>query len=231
MTKLHIEELRPFQEKLLEELEDERDVICLAPTSAGKSLVFQALAMTHEKLVIVIEPFVALESDQVRGMVECGIPAAYINSLISAKERKAVLEQVAAKTLRLLYLTPEMLQNKDVKRTILRSDVVGVMVDEAHCIAKQRPGFRADYLKIGAFIEKFEKRPVVGAFTATATAMTEKVICKELGLQNPYRYAAGVTRDNIKLAVMEVGNGLGGKKDAVVIEQRKRDIIQGDNII
>lgn len=222
---MHIDALRPFQNELLHAMEDGRDIMCLAPTSAGKSLVFQAFAMIREGLVVVIEPHLALELDQVRGLVKKGIPAAYVNSLLAAKERNAVLSQLDAGELRLLFVTPEMLQNKDIKRTILKCDIIGIMVDEAHCIAKQGPGFREDYLRIASFVQKLPRRPVVGAFTATATAATEETICEKLELQNPYRYAAGVTRKNIRLSAIEVGQGLGGRKDETVIEQRKREMI------
>lgn len=222
---LHITALRPFQEVLLEQLLEGKDVICLAPTSAGKSLVFQVFALIMEGLVVIVEPHLALEIDQVHSMQARKIPAASINSLMSTKEKKRVLEQIQERTLRLLYITPEMLKNKQIAKALTTSGLVGLMVDEAHCIVKQGPGFREEYLEIGDFVKKLPDRPVVGAFTATATAATEEMIVKKLCLDNPFRYAAGVTRDNIKLEVIEVGNSLGGVKDAAVIEQRKREII------
>ncbi len=225
LRKLGIQAMRPFQSDLLEKLQNGQDIICLAPTSAGKSLVFQTFALTSEKLVIVIEPHLALELDQVAKLQKHGIPVACINGLMPVSERKIAIDKIKSKELRLLYLTPEMLQNKDLKQIFRNMDIAGIMVDEAHAISKQGAGFREDYLKIGSFIDALPNRPIVGALTATATRATEKDITEKLHLQCPYRHCAGVTRDNIELSVTEIGNGLGGRKDADIIEQRKREKI------
>ena len=111
LEQLGIESLRPFQEAVLEQLLAGTDALCIAPTSAGKSVVFQALALQREQLVIVIEPHLALELDQVRQMHERGIAAETINSLLPPADKQQVLEQIASGQLRLLYVTPEMLQN------------------------------------------------------------------------------------------------------------------------
>ena len=111
LEQLGIESLRPFQEAVLEQLLAGTDALCIAPTSAGKSVIFQALALQREQLVIVIEPHLALELDQVRQMHERGIAAETINSLLPPADKQQVLEQIASGQLRLLYVTPEMLQN------------------------------------------------------------------------------------------------------------------------
>ena len=152
LEQLGIESLRPFQEAVLEQLLTGTDALCIAPTSAGKSVVFQALALQREQLVIVIEPHLALELDQVRQMHERGIAAETINSLLPPADKQQVLEQIASGQLRLLYVTPEMLQNIYLKQTIRECKIAGVMVDEAHCIVKQGSGFREDYLRIKDFV-------------------------------------------------------------------------------
>ena len=225
LEQLGIESLRPFQEAVLEQLLAGTDALCIAPTSAGKSVVFQALALQREQLVIVIEPHLALELDQVRQMHERGIAAATTNSLLPSADKQQVLEQIASGQLRLLYVTPEMLQNIELKQTIKECKIAGVMVDEAHCIVKQGSGFREDYLRIKDFVAGLPERPVVAAFTATATMETADEIAVKLALRAPYIHRIGVTRDNILLRVIEVGQGLGGRKDAEVIEQRKREEI------
>ena len=225
LEQLGIESLRPFQEAVLEQLLTGTDALCIAPTSAGKSVVFQALALQREQLVIVIEPHLALELDQVRQMHERGIAAATINGLLPPADKQQVLEQIASGQLRLLYVTPEMLQNVELKQTIRECKIAGVMVDEAHCIVKQGSGFREDYLRIKDFVAGLPERPVVAAFTATATMETADEIAIKLALRAPYIHRIGVTRDNILLRVIEIGQGLGGRKDAEVIEQRKREEI------
>ena len=166
---LHIDALRDFQQPALDALTEGRDSLILMPTSAGKSVIFQGLAIETEKLVLVIEPHLALELDQVAGLRDKGISSACLNSLQSAKEQKQVLADIEQGALRLLYLTPEMLQNPKVQQTLLAADLAGMMVDEAHCLCKQGPGFRDAYLRIADFVGKLPHRPPVGAFTATAT--------------------------------------------------------------
>lgn len=223
---LHIDALRDFQQQALDALTEGHDALILMPTSAGKSVVFQGLAIETEKLIVVVEPHLALELDQVAGLQDKGIPAACLNSLQSVKEQQQVLTDIERGKLRLLYLTPEMLQNANVQQTLLAVNIAGVMVDEAHCLYKQGPGFREAYLKIANFIHKLPTRPPVGAFTATATNSTEAYIIKHLGMNDPIVIRGPVTRDNITLNVIPISDELGGIKDAALIEQHKRKIIR-----
>ena len=225
-TALHIDALRPFQAQALDALIEGRDVLILMPTSAGKSVIFQGFSIETEKLVLVIEPHLALELDQVAGLRDKGVAAAYLNSLQSAKEQQQVLADIEQGKLRLLYLTPEMLQNANVQQALLAADLAGVMVDEAHCVCKQGPGFREAYLQIANFIGKLPHRPPVGAFTATATQSTEQYIVKHLGMDDPVVIRGPVTRDNITLRVLPISETLGGIKDADLIEYHKREIIR-----
>lgn len=217
--------LKPFQQDVLECMMGRRDAVCIVPTGSGKSLIFQLMALLTEKLVIVIEPHLALELDQVEKLKKLNIPAAYINSLLSAAEREQVLKQVRNGSLRLLYLTPEMLQNKAVRSSLRVNRPGAIMIDEAHCVVKQGSGFREDYLRIYEVIKSIRPRPVVGAFTATATPRTEEEIIRKLDLQKPYICRQSITRNNIQISVVEVGHELGGKRDKAVIEQRKREKI------
>ena len=226
LAALHIDALRPFQKSALDALTEGHDVLILMPTSAGKSVIFQGLAIETEKLVLVIEPHLALELDQVAGLRDKGVAAAYLNSLQSAKEQQQVLADIEQGKLRLLYLTPEMLQNANAQQALLAADLAGVMVDEAHCLCKQGPGFRDAYLRIADFVDKLPHRPPVGAFTATATHATEQYIVKHLGMDDPVVIRGPVTRDNITLRVLPISETLGGIKDADLIEHHKREIIR-----
>ncbi len=222
---LGVEKLYEFQEDVLDQLLDGNDAICIAPTGKGKSLIFQILPLLLEKLVVVIEPHLALELDQVGKLEQKGIAAAYINSLVTVSEREKILCAIEEGTLRLLYITPEMLQNKNICH-ILRANPPGaVVIDEAHCVVKQGIGFRESYLEIDAVIGTMNPRPVVAAFTATATKTTAKGIMSQLHLNCPYVHRESITRTNIRVSVVEVGHGLGGKKQKAVIEKRKRELI------
>ena len=227
-TALHmlgLKALRPFQKEALNTLLTGRNLLTLMPTSAGKSLIFTTFAMVQERPVVVIEPHLALEMDQVRQLQDKGVAAACLNSLQSSAERKSVLARIEQGTLLLLFVTPEMLQNRKVQTALRQSDLAGAMIDEAHCVCKQGPGFREDYLRIRDFVQSLPTPPVVGAFTATATPTTERYILEKLGIEDAHVIRGGVTRDNIELRVIEVGHGLGGRKASDLIELRKREII------
>lgn len=217
--------LRKPQEATLNCLLAGQDSVCIMGTGSGKSAIFTTFALMQEQLVVVIEPHLALELDQVRLLRERDIAAAAINSMTGAKERRAVLKQIAEGTLRLLYLTPEMAQNKAVKTALRKTQVAAVAVDEAHCVVKQGPGFREKYLMIPKLVSSLKPRPVVAAFTATATPSTVEQIISHLAMNDPQVLRQSVARDNLQLSVIEIGKGLGGRKDARVIEQRKREEI------
>ena len=138
---LGINALRPFQEEALNTLLADRNLLTLMPTSAGKSLIFTTFAMVQERLTIVIEPHLALEMDQVRQLQDKGVAAACLNSLQSSAERKSVLARIEQGELLLLFITPEMLQNRKVQTALRQSDLAGVMIDEVHCVCKQGPAF------------------------------------------------------------------------------------------
>ena len=210
--------LRKPQETTLDCLLAGQDAVCIMGTGSGKSAIFTTFALMQEQLVIVIEPHLALELDQVRLLRERDIAAAAINSMTGAKERRAVLKQAAEGTLRLLYLTPEMAQNKAVKTALRKTQVAAVAVDEAHCVVKQGPGFREQYLVIPKLVSSLKPRPVVAAFTATATPSTVEQIISHLAMNDPQVLRQSVARDNLQLSVIEIGKGLGGRKDARVIE-------------
>ena len=159
LHELNISALRPFQERALTTLLDGRNLLTLMPTSSGKSLIFTSFAMVQERLTIVIEPHLALELDQVRQLQGKGVAAACLNSLQSSTERKTILARIEQGELLLLFVTPEMLQNRKVQVALRKADLAGVMIDEAHCVCKQGPGFREDYLRIREFVQSLSNPP------------------------------------------------------------------------
>lgn len=217
--------LRKPQETTLDCLLAGQDAVCIMGTGSGKSAIFTTFALMQEQLVVVIEPHLALELDQVRLLRERDIAAAAINSMTGAKERRTILGQVVDGTLRLLYLTPEMAQNKAVKTALRKTQVAAVAVDEAHCVVKQGPGFREEYLTLPKLVSSLKPRPVIAAFTATATPSTVEQIISHLAMNDPQVLRQSVARDNLQLSAIEIGKGLGGRKDDKVIEQRKREEI------
>ena len=217
--------LRKPQETTLDCLLAGQDAICIMGTGSGKSAIFTTFALMQEQLVIVIEPHLALELDQVRLLCERGIAAAAINNTTDCKKRRKILGQVVDGTLRLLYLTPEMAQNKAVKTALRKTQVAAVAVDEAHCVVQQGPGFREKYLLVPKLVSSLKPRPVIAAFTATATPSTAEQIVTHLAMDNPQVLRQSVARDNLQLSAIEIGKGLGGRKDDKVIEQRKREEI------
>lgn len=222
---LGINELRPFQQNVLDALLRGQDAACFAPTSSGKSAIFQMYGLITERLVVVVEPHLALEVDQVVGLTKRGIPATCLNSLQGASKRRSLLDKIAEGQFLILYVSPEMLQNKALRKALIACGVGALIVDEAHCIIKQGTGFREDYNRLGDFVDSLIPRPVVGAFTATATPATADAIAAKLHLHHPLIYRTGVTRDNIRLSVIEIGHDLGGRRDAALIELRKREKI------
>ena len=212
--------LREPQEAMLNCLLAGEDAVCIMGTGSGKSAIFTTFALMQEQLVIVIEPHLA---SPIKPFSLAD--AAAINSTTDGKERRTILGQVVDGTLRLLYLTPEMAQNKAVKTALRKTQVAAVAVDEAHCVVKQGPGFREEYLTLPKLVSSLKPRPVIAAFTATATPSTVEQIISHLAMNDPQVLRQSVARDNLQLSAIEIGKGLGGRKDARVIEQRKREEI------
>ncbi len=174
-----------------------RDVLGVMPTGAGKSICYQLPALLLPGLTLVISPLISLMKDQVAALIQAGIPAAYINSSLTVWECGEVLRQAKQKAYKLLYVTPERLMTREFSCLAKHINISIIAVDEAHCVSQWGQDFRPSYLKIGEFIRLLPNRPVVGAFTATATAQVKEDIERLLLLEDPLQVTTGFDRPNL----------------------------------
>lgn len=197
---------RPAQETIIDALLSGRDVLGVMPTGAGKSVCFQIPALLMDGITLVISPLISLMKDQVAGLRDSTIPAAYINSSLTSKQYKEVLRRAKSGMYKLIYVAPERLETQDFLSFAIDMDISLIAVDEAHCVSQWGRDFRPSYLNIRAFIEALKKRPVVGAFTATATADVKNDIMKLLNLQDPFSLTTGFDRPNLYFGVEKPKN-------------------------
>lgn len=194
---------RNGQEEIIDSLTVCRDVLAVMPTGAGKSVCYQVPALMLPGITLVISPLISLMKDQVAALKQMGIPAAYINSSLEPYQVSKALEYARKGRYKIIYVAPERLQTWEFKRFCYSSDISLVAIDEAHCVSQWGPDFRPSYLKIADFIEEFDTRPVVGAFTATATAEVKKDILELLRLNEPVEVTTGFDRPNLYFSVIE----------------------------
>ena len=192
---------REGQEPLVDALLSGRDVLGVMPTGAGKSICYQLPAMGLPGFALVVSPLISLMKDQVAALVHSGVPAAYINSSLTPAQQREVLQRVDTGAYKLIYVAPERLMAPDFLRLAQKGGVSLVAVDEAHCVSQWGQDFRPSYLDIAPFLEKLPQRPVVGAFTATATGQVQADIEKLLLLQDPLRVTTGYDRPNLYFEV------------------------------
>jgi ATP-dependent DNA helicase RecQ len=192
---------RDGQEEVVDAILQGRDVLGIMPTGAGKSVCYQLSAMLLSGLTIVISPLISLMKDQVDSLLEIGIPAAYLNSSMDAGEYQVTMLQARQGIYRILYVAPERLQTEGFLSFAEQAEISMVTVDEAHCVSQWGQDFRQSYLSIAEFLNKLPKRPIVSAFTATATEQVCKDICRLLQLQDPFQITTGFDRKNLYFAV------------------------------
>ena len=192
---------RPGQESLIDALLQGRDVLGIMPTGAGKSLCYQIPALLLPGITLVISPLISLMQDQVQALETAGISAAYINSSLGPREFYATLDQARAGAYKLLYVAPERLETELFRDFAKEAPISMVAVDEAHCISQWGQDFRPSYTRILDFLEFLAERPVVGAFTATATELVRDDILQSLELQNPRILVNGFDRTNLYFGV------------------------------
>lgn len=195
-------EFRPGQEALIDGALAGRDVFGIMPTGGGKSVCYQVPGLMMPGITLVISPLISLMRDQVMTLKAMGIPAAYINSTLSAEQMRAVYRNLAAGQYKIVYVTPERLDYSGFGEIVSRLQVSFLAVDEAHCISQWGQDFRPSYLRIVDFIRGLPRRPVVGAFTATATAQVRQDVERILELQDPVRTMTGFDRPNLFFDVL-----------------------------
>lgn len=194
---------RDGQEQIVDALLDGRDALCIMPTGAGKSMCYQIPALLFDGVTIVVSPLISLMKDQVGSLVQSGVPAAYINSSLSYPQFLRVLSNTEHGKYKIIYVAPERLLTDGFLDTCKKIKISMVAVDEAHCVSQWGQDFRPSYLKIVSFIKSLENRPIVGAFTATATNDVKEDIKKILRLENPFEITTGFDRPNLFFGVIK----------------------------
>ena len=210
---------RPAQEAPIASLLGNEDVIGIMPTGAGKSICFQIPALCKAGLTIVFSPLISLMKDQVDGLLVQNIPAALINSTLTQAEFNKTMYEVRSGKIKLLYIAPERLGSNFFCNVLRALPIAQVIVDEAHCISEWGHDFRPSYRLIGEWLNSLPKRPIVGAFTATATKYVENDIKKLLGLDNANVYVTGFDRPNLSFSVIRTPK----RMDYVVHYVRQHD--------
>jgi len=195
------ESFRDGQAEIIDALITGQDVMAIMPTGAGKSLCYQVPALMLEGITLVISPLIALMKDQVTGLLQSGVPAAYLNSSQSIEEQYQVLECGKRGEYKLLYVAPEQLLTEKFISFTQEVTIPFISIDEAHCVSQWGHDFRPGYTKIADYIEQFEKRPTIAAFTATATEQVKLDIMYLLKLHEPFILTTGFDRANLYFAV------------------------------
>ena len=211
-------EFRPGQEPLIQSILAGRDVLGVMPTSAGKSICYQIPAMALPGMTLVISPLISLMADQVASLNQAGIAAAYLNSSLDAEEYREILRKSRQGAYKLLYVAPERLFTPGFLAMVQQATISFVAVDEAHCVSQWGQDFRPSYLKISEFLQQLPTRPVLGAFTATATQQVKADIISLLQLQNPLTLTTGFDRPNLYFGVVHTK-----QKDAWILDYLRKN--------
>ena len=195
------DEFREGQEELIDNILNGRDALGIMPTGAGKSLCFQIPALMFEGITLVISPLISLMKDQVSALNQAGIHAAYLNSSLSYRQYQLALSYAKEGRYKIIYVAPERLTSPEFLEFGINSNISMISIDEAHCVSQWGQDFRPSYLKILDFIESLNRRPIVSAFTATATKEVREDIIRILRLENPFKKLTGFDRGNLSFSV------------------------------
>lgn len=188
---------REGQEALIDSILEGRDVLGIMPTGAGKSMCYQVPALCMEGITLVVSPLISLMMDQVKALNQAGVHAAYINSSLTENQITKALQNARMGQYKIIYVAPERLETERFLNFALNVQISMVTIDEAHCISQWGQDFRPSYLKILQFIDRLPMRPVVSAFTATATTVVKNDILDILKLNNPKVLVTGFDRENL----------------------------------
>ena len=213
---------RRGQEEIVNALLTGRDALCVMPTGAGKSVCYQVPALLLPGITLVISPLISLMKDQVESLTQAGVHAAYLNSSLSPAQYSRALHNLSEGLYKLVYVAPERLSTENFRTAVENLNISLIAVDEAHCVSQWGQDFRPSYLRIKAFVDSLPKRPVVGAFTATATAHVREDIRTHLELHTPYEVTTSFDRPNLYFATRRA---LPSEKPKVLLDLvlRERD--------
>ena len=188
---------RKGQEEIINSLLSGRDTLAVMPTGAGKSLCYQIPALCMEGITLVISPLISLMQDQVRTLISMGIRGAYLNSSLTPRQMEKAIANAKSGMYKIIYVAPERLEMPSFIDFACSQNIPLIAVDEAHCISQWGHDFRPSYMQIADFIAKLPKRPVLAAFTATATKMVKSDIVNNLHLREPFSMSLGFDRENL----------------------------------
>ena len=197
---------RTGQDVIIEKILNKKDVLGIMPTGAGKSICYQIPAMCFEGVTIVVSPLISLMKDQVDSLNQIGIPSTFVNSTLSSLEYIQTIENISQNVYKIIYVAPERLESEDFIRLINSINVSMFAIDEAHCVSQWGHDFRPSYREIANVILNMKKRPIVAAFTATATEIVKKDIINLLHLEEPFLLTTGFDRSNLKFSVESISN-------------------------
>ena len=192
---------RDGQEEIIREILNGNDVLTIMPTGGGKSICYQVPALILDGITLVISPLISLMKDQVDNINNLGINSAYINSSLSNVEINNILDEAARNEIKILYVAPERLESQAFLELISSINISMVAIDEAHCVSQWGYDFRSSYRRISRVISILRNRPIVTAFTATATSEVREDIIKLLELNNPKVFISGFDRKNLKITI------------------------------
>lgn len=194
------QQFRAGQREVIDNITNQRDTLAIMPTGGGKSICYQIPALIFKGLTIVVSPLISLMKDQVDALQQMGIKTACINSSLKVKEYRNAIQGIESGAFDLIYVAPERLSNEDFLEAIEHIDIDQVAIDEAHCISHWGHDFRKSYLRIPSFIQRLKKRPVISAFTATATPRVREDIVQHLKIK-PDRFITGFDRENLTFLI------------------------------
>lgn len=197
---------RSGQEELIDHILGGCDVLGIMPTGAGKSLCYQVPAFMLRGVTIVISPLISLMKDQVSALTAAGVSAACINSSLTQEEYAETMYRACRGEYKLIYIAPERLGTREISSLVSSVEISMVTIDEAHCVSQWGQDFRPSYIHIAGFIESLPCRPIVSAFTATATDTVREDIVRLLGLREPFTLVTGFDRPNLYFAVKKPQN-------------------------
>ena len=197
------DEFRPKQQAIIDNILSGKDTLAIMPTGGGKSICYQIPALLLPGITMVLSPLIALMKDQVDALLDLGLPVTLLNSTLTFEEYVHRIQEIKKGKYKIVYLAPESLSSSFLEQLAASVPISHLAVDEAHCISSWGHDFRLSYREIAAFIDRIPKRPVISAFTATATPKVKEDILESLCLQSPQIFETGYERENLHLNVVK----------------------------
>ncbi len=219
------DQFRTGQSELVEAILAGQDVLGIMPTGAGKSICFQVPALELQGVTLVVSPLISLMSDQVQALVQAGVGAAYLNSSLTASQYRTVLQNIRRNQYKIIYVAPERLLTDAFLDLASQITISMITIDEAHCLSQWGQDFRPSYLKVVDFIQTLPERPIISAFTATATAHVRDDIIEKLRLEDPYILTTGFDRSNLSFAVKKPKSKIDALEDFLGLHEGKSGIV------